>query len=124
MSEPLPSVATAAAPAHPTAASAGPHASHGMSYELADEAATERLGAQLAEVAVAGDVFFLRGELGAGKTSLARGFLRRYFADPYLECPSPSYLLCFEYSDRTGDTQQAADGSSARPTAMGQTHCA
>ena len=61
--------------------------------------ATEVLGAQLAQIAQPGDVIFLRGELGAGKTSLSRGFLRRFFADPALEVPSPSYLLCFTYGD-------------------------
>ena len=70
-----------------------------VELELADVAATERLGAQLAELAQAGDVIFLHGELGAGKTSLARGFLRQFFADSALEVPSPSYLICFTYTD-------------------------
>ena len=45
-----------------------------LEIELADAAATEELGARLAQVVRAGDTIFLRGELGAGKTSLARGF--------------------------------------------------
>ena len=55
----------------------------------------------LRQVAQPGDVVFLHGELGAGKTSLSRGFLRHFFADPVLEVPSPSYLICFTYTDRT-----------------------
>jgi tRNA threonylcarbamoyladenosine biosynthesis protein TsaE len=41
---------------------------------LADEAATERLGAVLALGCPAGAVVYLRGELGAGKTTLVRGY--------------------------------------------------
>ena len=70
-----------------------------LELELADAAATEELGARLAQVVRAGDTIFLRGELGAGKTSLARGFLRRFFADATLDVPSPSYLISFTYSD-------------------------
>ena len=42
---------------------------------LRDLHATEAVGASLAVVARAGDVILLHGTLGAGKTSLARGFL-------------------------------------------------
>jgi hypothetical protein len=80
-----------------------------MQLELDDVEATERLGAQLAAVSQQGDVFFLIGELGAGKTSLARGFLRHFFADSQLEVPSPSYLLCFGYTD-TDATGPSRDG--------------
>ncbi|MDA8110099.1 MAG: tRNA (adenosine(37)-N6)-threonylcarbamoyltransferase complex ATPase subunit type 1 TsaE [Betaproteobacteria bacterium] len=44
--------------------------------ELPDEAATTRLGAALAGGVAPGRVLFLRGELGAGKTTLVRGLLR------------------------------------------------
>ncbi len=44
--------------------------------DLPDEAATTRLGAALAAGAAPGRVLFLRGELGAGKTTLVRGLLR------------------------------------------------
>ena len=74
-----------------------------MLFELPDEEATVNLGAQLAEVAQPGDVIFLHGELGAGKTALSRGFLRHFFANPSLEVPSPSYLICFTYGDAAAD---------------------
>mmetsp|Transcript_66691 Transcript_66691/g.124565 ORF Transcript_66691/g.124565 Transcript_66691/m.124565 type:complete len:679 (-) Transcript_66691:97-2133(-) len=69
-----------------------------FSITLPDVEATEQFGAALAEQAQKGDVFFLKGELGSGKTSLARGFLRHFFADARLDVPSPSYLLHFVYS--------------------------
>ena len=47
-----------------------------LSVELPDEAATLRLGGALAEGAQPGLVLYLSGELGAGKTTLARGLLR------------------------------------------------
>ena len=43
---------------------------------LADETATLLLGGQLAQVLHPGLVIFLRGDLGAGKTTFARGILR------------------------------------------------
>jgi tRNA threonylcarbamoyladenosine biosynthesis protein TsaE len=42
----------------------------------ADEAATRRVGADLAAQLAAGDVVFLEGELGAGKTTFVRGLLQ------------------------------------------------
>ena len=82
-----------------------------LELELGSVEETELLGAQLAEVVERGDVIFLSGELGAGKTSLSRGFLRRFFADPELEVPSPSYLICLSYAD------DGPDGSPAGATA-------
>lgn len=43
---------------------------------LADEQATEALGACLATLLRRGGVVFLEGDLGAGKTTLVRGWLR------------------------------------------------
>lgn len=68
-----------------------------IQVHLPDVDATEALGAALAHEAQRGDLFFLRGELGSGKTSLARGFLRSFFGNSALDVPSPSYLLHFSY---------------------------
>lgn len=79
---------------------------------------TSHLGAQLAEVVEQGDVIFLLGELGAGKTALSRGFLRRFFGDAELEVPSPSYLICLSYTDEKGASARDApafDSSVATP---------
>ena len=88
-----------------------------LELELADAAATEELGARLAQVVRAGDTIFLRGELGAGKTSLARGFLRRFFADATLDVPSPSYLISFTYSDAPVPAPPSAGGGGAAAAA-------
>lgn len=57
------------------------------------------LGAALARVCKQGDVILLSGEVGMGKSTLARGFLREYMQDPHLAVSSPSYLLDITYPD-------------------------
>jgi tRNA threonylcarbamoyladenosine biosynthesis protein TsaE len=63
---------------------------------LADEAATVALGARLARLARPGDVIALKGDLGAGKTTLARGFIRA-LCGAELEVPSPTFTLVQTY---------------------------
>jgi tRNA A37 threonylcarbamoyladenosine biosynthesis protein TsaE len=46
-----------------------------------------------------GTVFKLTGQLGAGKSTISRGFVRAFCRDPLLEVPSPTYLLCLSYQD-------------------------
>ncbi|MEJ0023238.1 MAG: tRNA (adenosine(37)-N6)-threonylcarbamoyltransferase complex ATPase subunit type 1 TsaE [Alphaproteobacteria bacterium] len=56
---------------------------------LPDPASTEALGARLAALLAPRDVVFLRGDLGAGKTTLARGLIGAWTgADE--EAPSPN----------------------------------
>jgi len=55
------------------------------------------LGARLSEVTDIGDVLLLRGDLGAGKTTLARGLIRHKFSDDSMRVTSPSYLLDNSY---------------------------
>jgi tRNA threonylcarbamoyl adenosine modification protein YjeE len=64
---------------------------------LADEAATGHLAARLARLARAGDVIALAGDLGLGKTSFARAFIRALAGDPALEVPSPTFTLVQTY---------------------------
>lgn len=69
---------------------------------LPDLAATEALAARLASVAQAGDCILLEGPLGAGKTALARAFLRVAAADPAMDVPSPSFTLVQIYDTKLG----------------------
>lgn len=63
---------------------------------MPDEDATLRLGAACAAGARNGLVLHLRGELGAGKTTLARGLLRALGYSGRVK--SPSYSLVEPYS--------------------------
>lgn len=67
---------------------------------LADEAATTRFGGDLALGLRAGDVLALHGDLGAGKTTLARALIRSLAQDPALEVPSPTFTLVQSYEAR------------------------
>ena len=73
-----------------------------FSMPLADETATEALGATLAARLKPGDVVGLRGELGAGKTTLARAILRAAAGDPDLIVPSPTFTLVEVYETPRG----------------------
>jgi tRNA threonylcarbamoyl adenosine modification protein YjeE len=64
---------------------------------LPDEAATARLGEDLAMALKAGDVLALRGDLGAGKSTLARALIRALADDAALEVPSPTFTLVQSY---------------------------
>ncbi len=65
--------------------------------QLADAAATEAIGARLALAlgGCAGLVVFLHGDLGAGKTTLVRGWLRQLGATGAIR--SPTYTLVEPY---------------------------
>jgi len=63
---------------------------------LDDAAASEALGARLAALARPGDVIALSGQLGAGKTSIARGLLAALGLEG--EAPSPSFAIVQPYA--------------------------
>jgi N-acetylmuramate 1-kinase len=67
---------------------------------LEDDAATQRLGADLALALRAGDLVFLSGDLGAGKSTLARALIRTMADDPELDVPSPTFTLVQAYDLR------------------------
>ena len=69
---------------------------------LPDERATDQLGATLAARLRIGDVVGLKGELGAGKTTLARAILRAAAEDARLIVPSPTFTLVEVYDTPRG----------------------
>jgi tRNA threonylcarbamoyladenosine biosynthesis protein TsaE len=73
-----------------------------FSMSLADETATAELGATLAQRLRPGDVVGLYGELGSGKTTLARAILRAAAGDPDLIVPSPTFTLVEVYETERG----------------------
>jgi tRNA threonylcarbamoyladenosine biosynthesis protein TsaE len=64
--------------------------------ELPDEAATAALATRLARLARRGDVIALKGELGTGKTSFARAFIRSRARNDEI-VPSPTFTLVQVY---------------------------
>jgi len=68
-----------------------------FSVALPDEHATRRLAIDIANALEAGDVVTLSGDLGAGKTTLARTLIRYLAADPDIEVPSPTFTLMQRY---------------------------
>lgn len=73
-----------------------------FSMSLPDEAATEQLGATLAQRLRPRDVVALIGGLGAGKTTLARAILRAASGDDALVVPSPTFTLVEVYDTPRG----------------------
>ncbi|KAK4538315.1 hypothetical protein CDCA_CDCA17G4340 [Cyanidium caldarium] len=92
-------VRTVKAQTHPSA----PGTASCLQIPLPSERETRALGGALARCARIGDVFLLRGELGSGKTVVARGFLQTFHRDPLLEVTSPTYLLDLPYPDLEGN---------------------
>ena len=66
---------------------------------LATTEDTERLGQDLALALRKGDLVTLSGDLGAGKSTLARGLIRTIAADNDYEVPSPTFTLVQSYPE-------------------------
>jgi N-acetylmuramate 1-kinase len=64
---------------------------------LADEQATEALMRDIAALIEPGDLIALSGDLGAGKTTFARAFIRHIAGNDAIEVPSPTFTLMQVY---------------------------
>ena len=62
-----------------------------------NEDETIRVAVSLAACLHAGDLVFLQGDLGAGKTVFARALIRALMDDSALEVPSPTFTLVQTY---------------------------
>ncbi|MDQ2705932.1 MAG: tRNA (adenosine(37)-N6)-threonylcarbamoyltransferase complex ATPase subunit type 1 TsaE, partial [Pseudomonadota bacterium] len=71
-----------------------------LERHLPDERATVRLGEDIAMALRAGDLLALSGDLGAGKTTLARGLIRAMAGEEGLDVPSPTFTLVQSYEAR------------------------
>ena len=60
-------------------------------FDLPDERAMVALAARISALAAPGDIIALKGDLGAGKTSFARGFIRARGGEE--DVPSPTFTL-------------------------------
>lgn len=68
---------------------------------LGSEAEQEALGGRLARVSPAGLVVYLDGELGTGKTTLTRGFLRGLGFLGAVRSPTYTLIEPYPFADRT-----------------------
>jgi hypothetical protein len=78
-----------------------------MQTFLPDDAATAELGASLSRQLHRGDIVLLEGDLGAGKTALARAIIRSLAGDPLLDVPSPTFALVQPYDTPRGPVLHA-----------------
>lgn len=78
-----------------------------MQRFLPDDEATIAFGQELADLLEPGDIVSLEGELGAGKSALARATIRALAGDPDLEVPSPTFALVQPYDTPRGPVLHA-----------------
>ena len=70
-------------------------------FSSLDEDSLKKLGYKLADYVKAGVVFSLYGELGVGKTTLARAIIRRS-CNIFTDVPSPTFNLVQSYDSNSG----------------------
>ncbi len=73
-----------------------------LQKDLVDEAAMAAFAAQIAPLVTAGDTLLLSGEIGAGKSAFARGFIRAKLGRME-DVPSPTFTLVQTYDTDEGE---------------------
>ena len=68
-----------------------------LEVSCANQHEVEQLAAKLVVAIGAGDLLALTGDLGAGKTTFARAFIRAVLEDDMAEVPSPTFTLVQTY---------------------------
>lgn len=77
-----------------------------ISFPLPSDSATDALGRALAQHLTKGDAILLSGPVGAGKSHLARAFIRARLGRQE-EVPSPTFTLVQTYPHPDGDIWHA-----------------
>lgn len=72
------------------------------SIECPSQDATEAVAARLASLIGTGRLIALTGDLGAGKSTFARAFIRARLGDEEAEVPSPTFTLVQTYDAPDG----------------------
>ncbi len=78
-----------------------------LDMDLPDLEATQRLGMTLAAWFGPKDVITLSGDLGAGKTEVARAIVRAFADDPTVEVASPTFPIVISYDFTRGHVVHA-----------------
>jgi tRNA threonylcarbamoyl adenosine modification protein YjeE len=67
---------------------------------LPSEKATNQFGKNLSNLIEVGDIIYLSGEMGSGKTTIARSIIKNLLVNQYkdIEIPSPTFTLVQVYS--------------------------
>jgi tRNA threonylcarbamoyladenosine biosynthesis protein TsaE len=73
---------------------------HTVDFLSSSPVQTQRIGARIGELLRPGDLICLRGDLGAGKTTLAQGIARGWGATR--AAASPTFILVNEYKRADG----------------------
>ncbi len=80
-----------------------------LSINCPGQTATEAIAAKLSKLVGAGCLIALTGDLGAGKTTFARAFIRARLQDEEAEVPSPTFTLVQTYDTPDGPEIWHAD---------------
>lgn len=78
-----------------------PHGERAWRHDVADEAAVQRLAAEFARSVRPPVVLYLRGDLGAGKTTFARAYVHALGYPGYVKSPSYGLLETYKVQEQS-----------------------